>query len=208
MEELDDLKAIWKNNEGIQPKKEAEIASMLKGSSKTIIGKLKRNVWIEITFTLVAGLALLLYALTLENGSLKWTSISILVLFVGYSFYYVKKLLLLSRFDSGNADIKSNLEKLIANLKSYLKFYKRSYTVLYPVYFCLGLLFAALERGAEEFLRIISRPNNIIYLLVSASLFFVFSRWLTNWYLKKLYGDHLEKLKALLTDIEMAEPTK
>ena len=156
----------------------------------------------------MAGVALLLYALTLENGSLKWTSISILVLFVGYSFYYVKKLLLLSRFDSGNADIKSNLEKLIANLKSYLKFYKRSYTVLYPVYFCLGLLFAALERGAEEFLRIISRPNNIIYLLVSASLFFVFSRWLTNWYLKKLYGDHLEKLKALLTDIEMVEPTK
>lgn len=208
MEELDDLKAIWKTNEGFQPKKEAEIASMLKGSSRTIIGKLKRNVWIEITFTLVAGLALLLYALTLENGSLKWTSISILVLFVGYSFYYVKKLLLLSRFDSGNADIKSNLEKLIANLKGYLKFYKRSYTVLYPVYFGLGLLFAALERGAEEFLRIISRPDNIMYLLVSASLFFVFSRWLTNWYLKKLYGDHLEKLKALLTDIEMVEPAK
>jgi hypothetical protein len=206
--ELDDLKAIWKTNEGFQPKNETEIASMLKGSSKTIIGKLKRNVWIEISFTLVAGMALLLYALTLENGSLKWTSISILVLFVGYSFYYVKKLLLLANFDPGGGNIRVNLENLIGNLTGYLKFYKRSYTVLYPVYFSLGLLFAALERGTDEFIRIISRPSNITYLIVSASLFFVFSRWLTNWYLKKLYGNHLDKLKALLIDIQASDSLK
>ena len=206
--ELDDLKAIWKNNEGFQPKNETEIASMLKGSSKTIIGKLKRNVLIEISVTLVAGIGLLLYALKLNNGSLKWTSISILVLFVGYSFYYVKKLLLLTGFDPGKGNIKVNLENLIVNLTGYLKFYKRSYTIFSPVYFCLGLLFAALERGTDEFLRIISRPNLIISLTVSASLFFIFSRWLTNWYLKKLYGNHLEKLKGLLTDLEGSDNSK
>jgi hypothetical protein len=203
--ELDDLKAIWKNNEGFQPKNETEIAAMLKGSSKSIVNKLKRNVWVEIIFTLVAGLALLVYALTLENGSLKWTSISILVLFVGYSFYYTKKLLLLARFDPGKGNLKVNLNELITSLTGYLKFYKRSYTILYPVYFCLGLLFAAMERGTQEFLRIISKADVLVYLIASASLFFIFSSWLTNWYLKKLYGNHLEKLKTLLLDIETSE---
>jgi hypothetical protein len=203
--ELDDLKAIWKNNEGFQPKNETEIAAMLKGSSKSIVNKLKRNVWVEIIFTLVAGLALLIYALTLQNGSLKWTSISILVLFVGYSFYYIKKLLLLARFDPGKGNLKVNLTGLTNSLTGYLKFYRRSYTILYPVYFCLGLLFAAMERGTQEFLRIISKADVLIYLIASASLFFIFSSWLTNWYLKKLYGNHLEKLKTLLMDIETSE---
>jgi hypothetical protein len=203
--ELDDLKAIWKNNEGFQPKNETEIAAMLKGSSKSIVNKLKRNVWVEIIFTLVAGLALLIYALTLENGSLKWTSISILVLFVGYSFYYIKKLLLLARFDPGKGNLKINLNALISSLTGYLKFYRRSYTILYPVYFCLGLLFAAMERGTQEFLRIVTKADVLIYLIASAISFFIFSRWLTNWYLKKLYGNHLEKLRILLMDIENSE---
>lgn len=199
--ELDELKAIW-NKEGFQQKNKAEIAAMLKGSSRSIVNKLKRNVWAETLFTIVAGTGLLIYAFTLENGSLKWTSISILILFVAYSFYYVKKLLLLSRFDAGSENLKGNLEKLINRLDSYLKFYKGSYTLLYPVYFCLGLLFAALERGANEFFRIITKPDVLAYLVASAALFFVFSRWLTNWYLKKLYGDHLLKLRQVLSDIE------
>jgi hypothetical protein len=128
-----------------------------------------------------------------------------LVLFVGYSFYYIKKLLLLARFDPGKGNLKVNLTGLTNSLTGYLKFYRRSYTILYPVYFCLGLLFAAMERGTQEFLRIISKADVLIYLIASASLFFIFSSWLTNWYLKKLYGNHLEKLKTLLMDIETSE---
>lgn len=203
--ELDDLKAIWKNNEGFQRKNETELAAMLKGSSKSIVDKLKRNVWVETLFTLFASIAFLIYALTLENGSLKWTFISIPVLFVGYSFYYVKKLLLLARFNPSKGNLKDNLEDLTNSLTSYLNFYRHSYTILYPVYFLLGLLFAAMERGTDQFLKIVSKPYVLALLLASASIFFIFSRWLTNWYLKKLYGNHLEKLRLLLHDLETSD---
>lgn len=201
--EIEDLKYIWrKQNESFKPKAEAELAGMLKGTSTSIITRLKRNVWLELIFTCLGGLALLTYALTLPDGSLKWTSISILILFVIYSFYYLKKLRLLNRFNSGSEGIKSNLQHLTENLKSYLKFYKRSYSILYPVYFCLGLLFAAIEQGASGFLNRISRPEIMATLLLGAALFFVCSTWLTSWYLKKLYGDHLEKLEKLLRELE------
>ena len=199
--ELEELKSIWKNNPDFQAKDESEIASMLKGNSQSIVHKLKRSVWFELIFTAIASIGLLVYALTLPSGALKWTSISILVLCVVYSFYYVKKLLLLSRFNPATGNIRVNLETLIANLMSYLKFYKRSYTILYPVYFLLGLLFGIMERGLDEFINGLSKPKTILYLIFVAGTFFFCSTWLTNWYLKKLYGNHLAKLKGLLHDL-------
>lgn len=201
--ELEELKSIWKSSDpGFSPKNEAEIAQMLKGNSQSIVDKLKRSVWFELVFTLVAGIALLVYALTLPSGALKWTSVSILVLFVGYSFYYIKKLTLLVKYNPAAENIRASLERLTDNLSSYLRFYKRSYTMLYPIYFVLGLLFVAMERGMDKFLANLSQPRTIIYLLVIGLVFFFCSTWLTNWYLKKLYGNHLEKLKGLLHDIK------
>ena len=200
--ELEELKSIWKNNDpGFRLKDESEIALMLKGKSQSIVDKLKRSVWFELVFTFVAGVALLIHALTLQSGALKWTAVSILLLFVGYSFYYIKKLTLLRNYNPGAENMRASLERLIGNLSSYLRFYKRSYTILYPIYFLLGLLFAAIERGTDNFLNTMTNPRTIFYLCTIALIFFFCSTWLTNWYLRKLYGNHLDKLKNLLDDI-------
>jgi uncharacterized membrane protein len=204
--ELEDLKYLWKKSEpGFRPKGEAEIASMLKGNSNSIVIKLKRSVWFELIFTVVAGIGLLIYALMLPPGALKWTSVSVLVILVLYSGYYIKKLMLLNQFDPAQDNIRANLEHLITNLSNYLKFYKRSYTILYPVYFVLGLIFGAIERGTTHFLDSLTKPKTIIILLVVAIIFFFASTSLVNWLLKKLYGNHLEKLKALLRDLTQQE---
>lgn len=199
--ELDDLKNIWKQNPPYPHKNAEEIATMLKSNSTSIIEKLKRNVWIELIFTDVVGVVLLIYAFTIPHGRIKWMIISILVVFFLYTFYFIKKLLLLNRFEHGK-DIKSNLELLAAQLTSYLSFYKKSYAILYPVYFVIGLLFVAVEKGMDVFLDSITRPKSLFY-LISMSLVFLFSStWFVRWYLQKLYGNHVEKLKNLLAEIE------
>jgi hypothetical protein len=200
--ELEELKSIWKNSEPVfQPKDEKEIATMLKGRSISIIDKLKRNVWFELILTIVVAVALLVYALSLPSGGLKWTSISFILMCLGATFYYVKKIIMLNRFNPANENIRGNLISLIDNLTAYLKFYKRSYTVLYPVYFCVALLFGAIERGAEAFFENLMRPRTIILLTFLTGVLFFVSTWFANWYLKKLYGNHLDKLKNLLSDI-------
>lgn len=201
--EIEDLKHIWqKENKDFKPKAETELARMLKGRSSSIIARLKRNVLFELAFTALGGMGLLAYALTLPGGSLKWTSISILILFAVYSLYYLKKLRLLNRFDPGKHHIKSNLQRLILRLTSYLNFYRRSYSFLYPVYFIIALLFVAIERGATDFMDKVVKPEIYIPLLLGAGLFFICSRWVTAWYLKKLYGNDLENLKTLLGELE------
>jgi hypothetical protein len=121
---------------------------------------------------------------------------------LAYTIYYVKKLMLLNRFDPSHDNIRNNLVSLVDNLTNYLKYYKRSYTTLYPIYFALGLLFGALQQGADRFFENMARPATLLYLLLMAGLFYVLSTRFTNWYVKKLYGEHLEKLKDLLDDLK------
>lgn len=203
--ELDELKDIWQKNAPTQPKNEAELAMMLKGSSNSVVAKLKKSVWFELSFTIVAGIGLLIYALTLPSGALKWTAVSIIILFVAYSFYYIKKLMLLNKFDSGAVNLKETLVRLVNSLTAYLRFYKRSYAILYPVYFLLGLLFTAIERGTDNFIRAVSSMSSIIWLTTLCICFFVISTWFTSWYLRKLYGNHIDKLKSMLEELNQLE---
>jgi hypothetical protein len=200
--ELEDLKSIWKNSEtDFLLKGEAEIASMLTKKSLSIVDKLKRNVWFELLITLAASIALLIYAMQL-SGALKWTSISIILMCLGYTVYYIKKLVLLSRFNPATENIRSNLTSLVENLTGYLKFYKRSYTVLYPIYFCVGLVFGGLERGTDRFFETLLTPTTILSIVIIAGLFYFLSKKFTNWYLNKLYGNHLNKLESLLDELQ------
>jgi hypothetical protein len=200
--ELEELKIIWKQSEAdFHLKDEAQIGLMLKGKSMSIVGKLKQSVWLELIFALIASIVLLIYAITFKPGAFKWTAISLLVMCLGLSIYLSKKLILLNRFQEVNENLHVTISVLITKLNGYLRFYKNSYAILFPVYFSLALLFGALERGPKKYMEFLLQPGIIIYLLVMAGIFFVISTWLANWYIKKLYGDHLEKLQRLLDDI-------
>ncbi len=198
--ELDELKNIWNKNQGFRLKGPDELASMLRADSRSLVENLKKSVWFELLITVVASIALLIYAFTIPDGALKWTTISIVILFGGYLFYYVKKLALLMKFNS-DENLKDNLQKLVDSLNSYLRFYKLSYTILYPVYFVLGVLFGGIESGSDRFLHLVVQPRSIIILVVTALIFFFLCTWFANWYLKKLYGKHLTKLESVLNEL-------
>jgi hypothetical protein len=201
--ELEDLKQIWKSHEqGYEPKKEADIAFMLKGTSNSIISKLKRNVWLELIFTVACCIALGMFTITLESGAVLWTVVSLLVLFAAYLFYYIKKLILLGKFDASDENMKASLQSLHKKLSAYVSFYKKSYGILYPVYFFLGILFGAVDTGMDNFVNRIKDPLTLASLVLLTGLFFIITIAVTNFYLKKLYGNHLNKLKALLDELK------
>ena len=59
----------------------------------------------------------------------------------------------------------------------------------------------AIEKGVDEFIHSISQPKSLLYLISMSLVFLLSSTWFVRWYLQKLYGDHVEKLKKLLDDI-------
>jgi hypothetical protein len=98
--------------------------------------------------------------------------------------------------------MKSSLESLYKKLSVYISFYRKSYAVLYPVYFFLGIFFGALDTGLDGFLNRMRDPKTVVLLVALTGAFFVFTFIATNFYLKKLYGNHLAKLKELLDELQ------
>lgn len=200
--ELDDLKNIWQSAEHFRLKQEEEISFMLRRRSKSIISKLKWSIWFELTFTIIGGLLLLYYSLTIPNGALRWTFIAFLLIFLAYIVYYVKKIRILHTFENSAGNVKSNLESLINDFQAYLKFYEKSYTIMYPVYMVMVFLFVIIEKGIDEFVEAISNWKMILYIIFFIGVFLASSLWFIKWYLKKLYGNHLSKLRELLNDLQ------
>ncbi|MBX2964364.1 MAG: hypothetical protein KF687_17785 [Cyclobacteriaceae bacterium] len=202
MEELNDLKSIWKQQASFEPKNEAEITDMLSKRSNTLIHKLKRSVWFELGFTIVCMLGLGVYGITLKSGALLWTILSLLVLLVSFTLYYIKKLIVLNQYEIGHENLRENLNQLVLRLDAYMKFYKRSYAILYPLFFALGLLFGALESGFDRFVEKFERPLFSISFVVLSVVFMAGVYRLTDWYLKKLYGNHIDKLRSLQEELQ------
>jgi hypothetical protein len=202
--ELDELKNIWKQ-ESFRSKNEGEIAAMLRGRSRSIVSKLKRSVWMELTLTLIGELILVYYVFTIPAGAFKWATLSFALLFAGYIVYYFKKIILLIRFGATSENIKINIERLVHDLGVYLSFYKKSYTMVYPVFLFLMLFFVAIEQGIDDFLRSLTRPLTLASLVFVCLVFIGCLVWFTNWYLDKLYGNHLRKLEELLKDLRTEE---
>lgn len=202
MEELDDLKSIWQKQPDFERKDEAELARMIKGSSNSLVAKLKRSVWFELIFTLFCIAVLGVYSVTLKQGALMWTISALLVLLFSYSFFYVKKIILLNQYDPSSENLKANLTHLVHKLDVYIRFYRRSYAILYPVFFALGLLFGAIETGFERFIHKFEDPLYSASFVILSIVFMVGVYSITDWYLRKLYGNHIEKLKSLLRELQ------
>jgi len=205
--ELEDLKNIWQNSDLYKPRREEEISDMLKGRSKSIIARLKRNVWFELVFTITGGIVLLYYVFSIPTSSFRVAFVLVLLSFILYIIYYVKKIRLLKRFEGSQGNVRANLERLINDLEAFLWFYYRSYTILFPSFLMLTLILAIAELGLEQFLDSLQEWRTILYLLFLVTFSVALAFWIGKWYLGKLYGTHLQKLRALLRELEEGDTT-
>lgn len=198
--EFDELKRIWRQQPPLKVR-EDEIAAILKRRSNSIVSVLKRTAWFELLLTAIVGCILLFYSVTTPPGALKWSYVFLVVLFAGFIIYYLRKIAILSRVAYTESDIKTNIERLVASLKVYLKFYRNASSILYPFCFFLMLALVVAEHGLESFLALLSQPHILIYLGMVLLFVLAGSLWLTRWFVNKLYGKHLEKLERLLDDL-------
>lgn len=199
--ELDNLKAAWQGqvtNAGAHSKE--QILSMLQKKSQRPIARMKRNLLVElILIVVIYTVTIIYYAIT--RGGRYW-QIALMLFAVGFLFllYYYQKNKLLKSMECVACEVRSNLQRQVTMLEKYVRLYFIAGVILTPLaYFTAGII--AIYKAPPQ----VFSASTHYWFFGSGIIIAIVSYFLNKWYVNKLYGQHVKKLKALLLQMEEAE---
>ncbi len=206
--ELDQWKDIWKT-EGEQPSKDAQkLRSLLDKKSNSPVSKMKRNLKVELWFLIITYGAIILFYFLAFKGRL--SVVSWFMLFIGLLFviYFQRKNKLLTEMECLSCEVKSNLQKQVTTLEKYIRVYLIGGTLLAPISLLFFGWFSYIKarKNVNDSLFFPGEHNPmwkaiLAWVILTAIVTFLFY-FLNKWYVRKLYGKHVEKLKEVLSEME------
>lgn len=203
--ELENLKELWNSDVSVKETNEEAIQQMLRQKSKSPIAKMKRNLLIELLVVVVMYTLIdFHYFINFKGGvlSIAWMMIVIGLLFV---VYYYNKYKLLNKMECVTCEVKSNLSLQLKTLEKYIKFYLISATALVPV----AMIFTGMVTVFYSPKTTKANINDPAFFWVTLGVIVLFSAILTvpvyflnKWYVNKLYGQHVKKLRDIVNEME------
>ncbi len=204
--ELENLKEVWKATSDIRafPAGEKKLLLNIGAPSQSLVSKMRRHLFYELLTVLACVTIIAIFYFIAFGGRLKevsWAYILLALIFMGY---YYKKNKLLKAMECPACRVKYNLSLQLATLEKYVRLYLIAGTFMAPV---VMLFFYALLHYKHipvfySSYRIYNTAGfTLLYLLVTAiftMIFYVFNRW----YINRLYGRYIQKLKHLLLEME------
>lgn len=208
MTELEDLKNIWsktiEKDVGQQVVEQEKIRALLNKKSTNIIDRVRKNLFGEIILFFVCLLLVASVPVFLRTKEVTVLCVVVICfIFIPYLIYYIKKYNELKRFFSYNQDIKTSLELLIIQLDKYLNIYFWGSLLLTPISGFLSGFAILYEMKALGFLIYfdVFSSATLSMILSFALLLTLVSYPIMKWYIRKLYGQHVEKLKDCLREL-------
>jgi 4-hydroxybenzoate polyprenyltransferase len=209
--ELDQWKDIWKEGGKLPSNDSQKLHSLLAKKSKSPVSKMKRNLKVELWFVIITYGAMILFYFLAFKG--RMSAVSWFMLFIGllFVFYFQIKNKLLTEMECLSCEVKSNLQKQTITLEKYIRIYLIGGTLLAPV----SLLFFGWFFYAKAWTNVndtIFYPGDhnpiwkvvLVWVILTALVTCLFYL-LNKWYVRKLYGKHVEKLKEVLNEMENEE---
>ncbi|MCU0381242.1 MAG: hypothetical protein MUE58_08640 [Chitinophagaceae bacterium] len=206
--ELDQWKEIWQADTSATHTDHQILRALLDKKSGSPVEKMKRNLNAELWLIIISYGAAILFYFFAFNG--RMIEISWFMLMVGAFFivYYIRKRKLLREMEDLSSHVKSNLEKQVHSLETYIRIYLVGGTALIPISM---LFFGWLMYTKSRFIS----PGNILFPSEQNPLWKVLAAWfmltalitvvmyyINKWYVRKLYGRHVENLKAVLDEMK------
>ncbi|MBC6697818.1 hypothetical protein [Hymenobacter sp. BT190] len=209
--ELDDLRRSWRQPAATDSAHNlldaSALARLLARGSSNPVGKMRRNVWLEIGFVLFCLIWCLVATFTSHDPFYLAMASWLAIMCVLSGFYFRRKLALLNSLDDASGAMRDTITRQLISLRGLVQIYFQATMWSLPVSLGIGLVFL----GG----RIIQKLNGqkmwvglgillAVYLLAGV-LTFLWTRNFTRWYLQRLYGQHLDRLEASLRELEATE---
>src|SRR6266480_715922 len=200
--ELEQLKNLWQQEPAHQ-KKDEQLLSLLRRRSRNPIARMKRNLLFELISVIVLyGFTIIYYFIAFHGrmSEVSWFMIGIALFFF---IYYFRKNKLLSQMECISCQVRSNLQRQVSTLEKYIQFYLIAGTALIP----LTILFFSWI----IYLKFPLKQNSVFFpsaafewwqtslvWIGGVCISTILAYYLNKWYVGKLYGNHIRKLKQLL----------
>jgi len=204
--ELDNLKDLWRDlgQTEVHHNSDEQIILMLQKRSKSPIAKMKRNLRWELIAVVILYSLPIWHFFTVHQARYWELALFLLVIGIFFIFYYYHKNKLLGEMQCVTCEVRSNLEKQLITLEKYVRFYFISGTILTPVAFFVAAFIVWFKSPVTG----VSKSLNSIqytYIIGLGIIVTILSYLLNKWYVNKLYGQHIKKLKNLLHQMEEKE---
>ncbi|MDE3251294.1 MAG: hypothetical protein KGO92_00720 [Bacteroidota bacterium] len=185
-----------------------DIASLLSKKTNSLIGKLKKSLWIEIGFCVLIMLLFLLIGFSSPYQSLQiYFSVFAVValLFLIILVYLLRRT---SQISSNiQMPVKTNLKTIVSIIEEFMKRYFQFTMALIPICFIFSFLLGYNEpRQIPELDKIVlpifsARWQVLLFAFLYMGLLTVGVYYFTKWYLRKLYGNYIEQLKQCIREL-------
>lgn len=207
--ELETLKYIWHSQES-PPVPEADrraLIALLHRRSQGPVARMRRNLIGEAIIFVAAYLPAIGCFLFAFDGRLAGISWLFALVAAIFGAYYFRKYQLLQKMQCPTCAIRSNLARQIAALERYTRFYLLAGTAIVPITYFLAYLVIRWKLPASASI-VYARlhpipwwatPSFWLILLIPLTIGIYFTN---DWYINRLYGRHIKKLRDLLREME------
>ncbi len=187
-----------------------DIAALLKKKTHSLIGKLKRSLWIEIVCCIIFLIPMGYVGLCSDHWSLRIYFGTFAILMAAFMLLLIYLLRRIDQLGRTNMPVKSNLQTIVNILEEFVKRYFQFCMALIPICFTFSFLVSIkdpirIPQVEKVATRLFTAPWQLytflaVYMIGLAVSVYYFTRW----YLKKLYGNHIAQLKECINELREA----
>jgi hypothetical protein len=205
--ELDQLKEMWSDvGQSKTSTSEQELQAMLQKKSKSPIAKMKRNLFIEMVIIVVLYTWSTIYYFMKFNGAILGIAWLMLLTGVLFMVYYFRKRKLLQEMECVSCEVKSNLQLQVKTLEKYIWLYLVGGTLMFPfIMITSGVIIFFFDSKIQTSSVHISFWSFFLVLVLVSAILTIPMYFLNKWYVRKLYGQHAEKLKQIVNEMSEEE---
>ena len=196
--ELDSLKDIWKQAGVSDLPQTPDIRTLIRQRSQNSLARMQRNLRFEVFLMLFLYGAMAVYYFLGFGGKFSYLSWTLIGLVSFYFVYFFYKNRLLNQMRKGGSELRTTLETQLKTLSNYLRFYLVSGTLLVPVILIFTYGVAFYNRAPEKAFPGWGLVGGLLLFVV---LITIAAYYINKWYVRKLYGRHINHIKRILEEL-------
>ncbi len=202
--ELDDIKTLMKARleHGVDSSA-WELKASIKQSTRSVTGKIKRNIRLEAVGFMICALAALYCWLAFPSLLVRLFCIATWALCVLFGIYLRTLYKNIVFYETETGTVKQSLEQIIQIVRRFTRLYFGISVGLLPVVYVFGCIIGYLVLSKEGLLQNFNWSTTMLYYGIAFIIgWSVIIYFLAKWYIRKLYGNYLLQLQQQLKDIE------